>query len=551
MILNNYSNRSTPTSITFTPQGTRLFGEDSKNQSIQNFKTTITSFKHLLDGRAKHEQEYVSFVLSHSSKHPVSVKIQDHSYDPVQLYAMFLGNLKDQINASGVKIGKCVISVPGTYTPLEREVVIQAAAIVGLSDVEVVSEVLSSGMTYATKNHEGTDKKHVIVDIGYSQMTISLLSIGERKVVVEKSLIDDSVGGRVIDKIICENLLKKLGLNFDIASKPYQRVLKECEKFKKVLSANNVVSVNIESVSEDRDIITSIKREELEDWLSGLLGKINHNIDKFLSKSDQFDSVELIGGSSRVPIIKTLISQGFGLEISTTLNQDEAISVGNAFLSAAFTKQLDKSHYELKDFNQHIVTLRIEDTEYEVFHKNRKIPQEKFIEVEAMGDFEIDARSKHLHLGRWSITNFKQEAPALVRVSVELSINGLISITSAHQGKINTQSKFSKMFTKKSEFEPLNELKVKKHHLFKRQQFHHYLSTESRLQQIDDEDKTNKETKNQLESKIYRTRRKLTEEQLKVIGPVLDQLEDWLYEDGDEASTEEYRAKIKYIDGLL
>ncbi|CAM9013091.1 unnamed protein product [Wickerhamomyces anomalus] len=503
---------------------------DSKNQSVQNFENTITCFKQFLNNsNLAKEQEFISCKLAHPKHHQLGiVKVNDRSYEAVQVYAMFLGYLKQQIINNGVNIGKCVISVPGSYTPHERELVLIAASLVGLGDVDLCSEVLASGLTYAVRNHEGdVAKKHVIVDVGYSQMTISLLKIGERKVEVEKSFIDDSIGGRVIDKVICDQLLQKVGLKFDVHSKPYQRVLKECEKFKKVLSANNIVSVNIESIKEDKDIIT---------------------------RPLKFESVQLIGGSSRIPSIKNLISQGFKKELSTTLNQDEAISLGCAYLSSVFTKKLEKSHFELKDFNHHTITISIGDnpTHYDLFHKNRQIPQRKFIDVEVLEDFTIEAKTKHKSLGKWFISNFNPEAPSLVRINAELSADGMIKINSVYQGEVNTQSRFSKMFTKKNEFEPLNELKVKKLPLFVKKQLHHFKSVEISLEKNDNEDKVNKETKNQLESKIYRTRDRLNEEQLAKIGKFLDEIEDWLlYGDGEDAPTAEYRTQIQAMDEAL
>lgn len=511
------------------------------------------------NGNLAKEQEFISCKLSHPKHHQLGIiKVNDRSYEAVQVYAMFLGYLKQQIINNGVNIGKCVISVPGSYTPHERELVLVAASLVGLEDVDLCSEVLASGLTYAVRNHEGdVAKKHVIVDVGYSQMTISLLKIGERKVEVEKSFIDDSIGGRVIDKVICDQLLQKVGLKFDVHSKPYQRVLKECEKFKKVLSANNIVSVNIESIKEDKDIITSIKREEFEEWINESLVKVGSSIKKFLHSKEgplKFESVQLIGGSSRIPSIKNLISQGFKKELSTTLNQDEAISLGCAYLSSVFTKKLEKSHFELKDFNHHTITISIGDnpTHYDLFHKNRHIPQRKFIDVEVLEDFTIEAKTKHKSLGKWFISNFNPEAPSLVRINAELSADGLIKINSVYQGEVNTQSRFSKMFTKKNEFEPLNELKVKNLPLFVKKQLHHFKSVEISLEKNDNEDKVNKETKNQLESKIYRTRDRLNEDQLAKIGKFLDEIEDWLlYGDGEDAPTAEYRTQIQTIDEAL
>ncbi|ODQ61749.1 hypothetical protein WICANDRAFT_75948 [Wickerhamomyces anomalus NRRL Y-366-8] len=108
------------------------------------------------------------------------------------------------------------------------------------------------------------------------------------------------------------------------------------------------------------------------------------------------------------------------------------------------------------------------------------------------------------------------------------------------------------MFTKKNEFEPLNELKVKKLPLFVKKQLHHFKSVEISLEKNDNEDKVNKETKNQLESKIYQTRDRLNEEQLAKIGKFLDEIEDWLlYGDGEDAPTAEYRTQIQAMDEAL
>lgn len=555
--MNNYSNRSTPTSITFSTQGPRFFGEDSKNQSIQNFQTTITSFKHLIvEKSTKYEQDFISCKLSSHNHHAV-IDINGVKYDPVQIYAMFLGEIKRQILSTNASIGKVVISVPTLYNSHHRGLVRTAASIVGLNDVEVISEVLASGMTYATKNVEpgSKTKRHIIVDVGYSQFTISLLTIGEKKVIVEKSFTDETIGGRVLDKILCDGLLAKMNLKFHIQSKPYQRILKECEKFKKILSANTNVSINIENVTEDKDLVTSITRDEFEDWIQDVLNKIDQDILKFLSKNDKFDSIELIGGCSRVPSIKEHISKLIGgVEISTTLNQDEAISLGDAYLSTVFMKKLGNTIYELKDFNQFNINFHIGDKIFEIFHRHKKIPQLKCIDLESVSsDFQIEARSKHSHIGLWTIGNFNPKGPQLVRVQFELLLSGEIVIT-ASQGTLNVQSKFSKMFSSKgsvNDFTSVHNLAVYKVPFIKTKSFEEYQTVERNLERIDYNDKINKETKNLLESTIYKTRRKLTDEQQSIIGPKLNQLEDWLYDEGDEAPTEAYRNKLAYIDELI
>ncbi|CCH44234.1 Chaperone protein [Wickerhamomyces ciferrii] len=553
VLLNSYSNRSTPSSLTFTQQGIRLFGEDSKNQAIQNFKTTISQFKHLIKFNSLGELDFISAQLI-KHNHELGFQLDNEFYGPVQLYSMFLGSLKTQIEENGIKIGKCIISVPGNYTSRERELVHIAGYIAGLKDLDVISESVAAGMTFATKNHEsGTDEqKRIIVDVGYSQLSISLLRISERTIIVERSLVDNNIGGRIIDKLLCDNLLQKVGLNFEIHSKPYQRVLKECEKFKKILSANQFVSVNIENVTEDKDINTSIKREEFEEWINEILVRVQHDVSKFLHKKDQFQSVELIGGTSRIPSIKDIISKGFKTELGLTLNQDEAISLGDAYLSAVFTKNLQQSHYKIQDLNLHKIDFFIHKEKFEnVFPKNKKIPQQQTLEFNIDNDFTIEARDKHIILGQWRLTGFDKSGPTFVQVQFLLNLQGELELIQADQVEQTTSSKFTSVFGGKDQFQSVNQLKSQIVPLISKSHIHHFIKQEAKLQKIDLADKLNKETKNQLESTIYRTRRKLTNDELQSqYGSILDQLEDWLYEDGDEAPTETYKEKLAYLEQL-
>ena len=151
---------------------------------------------------------------------------------------------------------------------------------------------------------------------------------------------DPCLGGRDFDMCIFNHLVKEIEERYKLKVrsnvKARVRLLKSCERLKKIMSTNSTeIPLNVECLMEDTDISCKMKREFFESLCEPLLARIRQTMQKALSasnlKPDEIYSVELVGGGTRIPAVKNLVKEIFGKEGSTTLNADEAVARGCAF----------------------------------------------------------------------------------------------------------------------------------------------------------------------------------------------------------------------------
>lgn len=147
---------------------------------------------------------------------------------------------------------------------------------------------------------------------------------------------DKHFGGRDFDRAITEHFADQFKDKYkiDIRKNPkaYNRILIAAEKLKKVLSANTTAPFSVESVMDDIDVSSQLSREELEELVEPLLKRVTYPITNALAQAkltvNDIDFVEIIGGTTRIPVLKKSISDVFGKPLSSTLNQDEAVAKG-------------------------------------------------------------------------------------------------------------------------------------------------------------------------------------------------------------------------------
>ena len=146
---------------------------------------------------------------------------------------------------------------------------------------------------------------------------------------------DKHFGGRDFDLAITEHFADEFKSKYkiDIRENPkaYNRILTAAEKLKKVLSANTTAPFSVESVMNDVDVSSQLTRESLEELVKPLLERVTEPVTRALAQAnltaEEVDFVEIIGGTTRIPTLKQSISEAFGKPLSTTLNQDEALSL--------------------------------------------------------------------------------------------------------------------------------------------------------------------------------------------------------------------------------
>jgi heat shock protein 4 len=379
---------------------------------------------------------------------------------------MYLSKIKSTA-AREIKlpVSDVVISVPAWFTDSQRRAMLDAAEIAGLRPLRLMNDTTAIALGYGiTKldlpTAEESPRRVVFVDMGHSNYTCSVVEFRKGELNVKATTYDRHFGGRNFDKALVDHFADEFKEKFkiDIRTNPkaWARTLTAAEKLKKVLSANPVAPLSIESLMNDVDVRTVVKREDMEEMVRPLLEQLSVPLEQVLAeaklKVEDIDSIEMIGGCTRVPVIKETISKFFGKPLSFTLNQDEAIARGCTF-SCAILSPI----FRVRDFSVHeIVNYPVEftweqspeipdeDTSLTVFNKGNIMPSTKILTFYRKQPFDLEARYSKPELlpgkvnpwiGRFSIKGVKADANddfMICKLKARLNLHGILNVESGY-----------------------------------------------------------------------------------------------------------------------
>lgn len=343
----------------------------------------------------------------------VSYLGEPKQFSVTQLTAMYLGKLRD-IASNELKTGvsDVVITVPGWFTDVQRRALLDAAQIAGLNCLRLINDTTAIALGYGiTKSDlpEPENPRHVVfVDVGHSSTSASVVAFSKGRLDVKSTAYDRHAGGRDIDYALVKHFSEEFKGKYkiDVLSSPKAtfRLAAGCDKVKKVLSANAEAPLNVESIMTDIDATSRLTREEYEALIAGVLDRIPGPIQQALTDSgvtlDQIDTIELVGGCTRIPAVRAKIQSVFeGKVLSTTLNQDEAAARGATFACAMLSPIFRVRDFSIHDITPYSIKFHWErqpdepddDTELLVFPKGNSVPSTKALTFYRKQPFEIEA----------------------------------------------------------------------------------------------------------------------------------------------------------------
>ncbi|XP_063166759.1 heat shock 70 kDa protein 4L [Candoia aspera] len=470
-IANEYSDRCTPACISLGSKA-RTIGNAAKSQIITNIKNTIHGFKKL-HGRAfddpfiKAERYKLPYELQKLPNGSVGVKVryldEERLFAIEQVTGMLLVKLKETSESALKKpVADCVISIPSFFTDAERRSVIAAVQVAGLNCLRLMNETTAVALAYGIYKQdlptlEETPRNVVFVDMGHSAYQISVCAFNKGKLKVLGTTFDPFLGGRNFDDALvdyfCEEFRIKYKLNVKDNARALLRLYQECEKLKKLMSANaSDLPVNIECFMNDIDVSSKMNRAQFEQLCASLLARVEPPLRAVMEQAklqrEDIYSIEIVGGATRIPAVKEQICKFFCKDISTTLNADEAVARGCALQCAILSPAFKVREFSITDVVPYSITLRWQSSyeegtgECEVFSKNHATPFSKVITFHKKEPFELEAFYTHPHdvpypdtrIGHFVIQNVGPQHDgdnSKVKVKVRVNIHGIFSVANA------------------------------------------------------------------------------------------------------------------------
>ena len=348
VIANSEGKRTTPSVVGFVKDGERKVGDPAKRQAITNPKNTVYSIKRFMGEtyeQCKKEVGRVPFAVVDENGYP-RVDIEGRKYTPQEISAMILQKMKKTAeDYLGQEVTDAVITVPAYFSDSQRQATKEAGEIAGLNVQRIVNEPTAAALAYGV-DKANKDMKIAVFDLGGGTFDISILEFE-----VLSTNGDTHLGGDDFDQVIIDWLVQgfKADEGIDLSKDPMamQRLKEAAEKAKIELSSSTSTEINLPYISAEggvpKHLVKTLTRAQFEQLAHDLIQAClvpcqNAMRDAKLQTSD-IDEVILVGGSSRIPAVQTLVKNYFGKEPSKGVNPDEVVAVGAAIQGAILNKE--------------------------------------------------------------------------------------------------------------------------------------------------------------------------------------------------------------------
>lgn len=326
-----------PSIVHFDPvTQVKTVGLAAKEKLIAEPQNTIYSVKRLMGKSYKDvqgvEQYFGYTIIDEDEDRLVKVRVQNQYYTPIELSSMILESLKARIERTlGATVRKAVITVPAYFNDAQRQATRDAGKLAGLDVLRIVNEPTAASLAYGIGLNAGESKTIAVYDLGGGTFDISILSIEDGIFEVLATNGDTFLGGDDFDRAIIDHWAASLG--WDMAQRQQdknwmQAVRLQAESAKKALSSQDQYTgqVGEEVLSLDRDTFDGLIQPLLDRTLEAC-----HNALKDAElQPSAIDNVIMVGGSTRVPKVKTAVSDFFGRPVDDSLNPDEVVALGAA-----------------------------------------------------------------------------------------------------------------------------------------------------------------------------------------------------------------------------
>ena len=458
--------RTTPSMVAFTDstqekEGERLVGLPAKRQAVTNPKNTLFAIKRLIgrgfnDPMTKKDIGMAPYEIIKSKNNDAWVRARGKDYSPSEISAFILQKMKETAEAFlGEKVQKAVITVPAYFNDAQRQATKDAGKIAGLEVLRIINEPTAAALAYGLEKKQA--KTIAVYDLGGGTFDVSILEFGDGVFEVKATNGDTFLGGEDFDQILVDYLAEsfKKDQNIDVRNDPLaiQRLKEAAEKAKIELSSTLETEINLPFITADqagpKHLVIKLTRSKLESLTESLVERTRKPCMQALKdsglKNNEIDEVILVGGQTRMPIVRQFVEKIFSKKPNSSVNPDEVVAMGAAIqagvlqgdikdvllldvtplslgietLGGVFTKLIERNTtiptkkaqiFSTASDNQTAVTIRVFQGEREmaegnkllgqfnlegIAHAPRGMPQiEVSFDIDANGIVQVSAKDK-------------------------------------------------------------------------------------------------------------------------------------------------------------
>ena len=346
IIANDQGNRTTPSYVAFNDKE-RLIGDSAKNQASMNPTNTVFDAKRLIglkvsDASVRSDMKHWPFkiVPDPNDKPLIQVKYLDETkeFTPEEISSMILVKMKEIAEAYlGKDVKNAVVTVPAYFNDSQRQATKDAGLIAGLNILRIINEPTAAAIAYGLDKKCEDEKNVLIFDLGGGTFDVSLLTIEDGIFEVKATAGNTHLGGEDFDNRMVSHFAtefkRKNKKDIQGNERSLRRLRTACERAKRTLSSSTQAHIEIDSLFEGIDFNSTITRARFEEMNMDYFKKCMEPVEKVLRDSkiskSQIQEVVLVGGSTRIPKIQSMLSEFFGgKELCKSINPDEAVAYG-------------------------------------------------------------------------------------------------------------------------------------------------------------------------------------------------------------------------------